>query len=196
MSSRLVTSTSIRISLFSSARRHAIIPRWSIRNIHVPRPLAYPIENGLGDFLPPPALKTLAVDYQEGLLQRLNDEIRGKLYIYALYSYPFLSRKLCVSDNEPTNTGTNQTNKSVAQTVIDTASDRKRALAFHYASEALNNSFFLDFLVCIFCCSLYTSLTVFVHRNHPRPHQLQITKTKSHRISGLPYVITKALSVS
>ena len=38
---------------------------------------------------------------------------------------------------------------SVAKTVIETAPRREMALAFKYASEALNNSFFLDFLVCI-----------------------------------------------
>jgi Fe-Mn family superoxide dismutase len=43
--------------------------------------------------------------------------------------------------------GTAQEYKSVVQTVIETAPDRNKALAFNYASEALNNSFFLDFLV-------------------------------------------------
>lgn len=38
---------------------------------------------------------------------------------------------------------------SVAKTVIETAPRREMALAFKYASEALNNSFFLDFLVRI-----------------------------------------------
>lgn len=42
------------------------------------RPLPYPIEEGLGDFLPPKALHTIAVDWQEGLLSRLNDQVRGK----------------------------------------------------------------------------------------------------------------------
>lgn len=79
MSSRLIASTSSRISRFSSAKRHAIIPRFS-RNVHARRALAYPVEEGLGDFLPPPALKSLAVDYQDGLLQRLTDEVRGMSY--------------------------------------------------------------------------------------------------------------------
>ena len=43
--------------------------------------------------------------------------------------------------------GTAQETKSVAQTVIETALERSKTLAFNYASQALNNSFFLDFLV-------------------------------------------------
>lgn len=43
--------------------------------------------------------------------------------------------------------GTQVEHKSVAKTVIETAPNREMALAFKYASEALNNSFFLDFLV-------------------------------------------------
>lgn len=84
MSSRLIASSSARASLFSVARRHATAApkplRWSpSRNAHIRRELAYPIEKGLGEFLPPAALKTLAVEYQDGLLQRLNDEVRGTL---------------------------------------------------------------------------------------------------------------------
>lgn len=45
-------------------------------------------------------------------------------------------------------TDTGEATLSVAQTVINTALKREKALTFHYASEALNNSFFLDFLVC------------------------------------------------
>jgi Fe-Mn family superoxide dismutase len=44
-------------------------------------------------------------------------------------------------------TGTELENKSVVQTIIDTAPDRSKTLAFNYASQALNNSFFLDTLV-------------------------------------------------
>ena len=44
-------------------------------------------------------------------------------------------------------TGTELANKSVVQTIIDTAPDRSKTLAFNYASQALNNSFFLDNLV-------------------------------------------------
>ncbi|PPQ68773.1 hypothetical protein CVT24_007715 [Panaeolus cyanescens] len=74
-------------------------------------------EGGLGKFLPPQALKTLT-EYQDGLLERLNEEIRTDPKI------------------EP--------HASVVQTVIRYAHQRERTLAFNYAVLALNNSFFLD----------------------------------------------------
>ena len=43
--------------------------------------------------------------------------------------------------------GTAHENKSVVQTIIDTATDRDATLAFNYASLALNNSFFMDYIV-------------------------------------------------
>lgn len=60
----------------------------------------------------------IAEDYQQGLLDRLNDEVRG----------------------------TAQQSKSVVQTVIEAAQDPSKVLMFSYASEALNNSFFLQCL--------------------------------------------------
>lgn len=50
-----------------------------VRSVHRRSTLPYPIEKGLGKFLPPPALKVVAVDYQDGLLERLNAEARGAL---------------------------------------------------------------------------------------------------------------------
>ncbi|KAI9453199.1 hypothetical protein BJY52DRAFT_1153344 [Lactarius psammicola] len=88
------------------------------RKIHVRVPLPYKIENGMGDFLPPAALKVIAEDYQQGLLDRLNEQIKG----------------------------TKLENQSVAQIVISTAPDESQTLAFNYASLALNNSFFLHHL--------------------------------------------------
>ena len=56
--------------------------RLGTRNIHKRIPLPYSINDGLGKFLPPAALQTL-VDYQDGLLSRLNEEVRGSsLEIY------------------------------------------------------------------------------------------------------------------
>ena len=46
------------------------------RRAHTHRDLPYPIEGGLGRFLPPKALETLA-EYQDGLLARLDDELRS-----------------------------------------------------------------------------------------------------------------------
>ncbi|KAF8165125.1 Manganese/iron superoxide dismutase [Crassisporium funariophilum] len=91
--------------------------RWGTRSVHTRRPLPYSAENGLGKFLPPPALQTL-VDYQDGLLSRLNDELR--------------------TDTKHDN------HTSVAQIAINYASLTERTLAFNYAVLALNNSFFLD----------------------------------------------------
>lgn len=48
--------------------------------------LSYPMEDGLGEFMPSQTLRMLAVDYQEGLLSRLNDEVRGEFA-------PFASRR-------------------------------------------------------------------------------------------------------
>ena len=138
MTIRLIASTSSRISLFLSARRHATLPRK--RNVHIRRSLEYPIEGGLGKFLPPLALRTLAVEYQDGLLERLSDEVRGMSPAHdAVLDNSFALVYI----------GTQVENKSIAKTVIETASNRNMALAFKYASEALNNSFFLDFLVRI-----------------------------------------------
>lgn len=88
------------------------------RSVHTRPPLEYDLDEGLPPFLSPEALKTIAIDYQDGLLERLNDEVRG----------------------------TDWENASVVGTVIGTASIRERIMAFNYASEALNNSFFLSAL--------------------------------------------------
>jgi Fe-Mn family superoxide dismutase len=72
----------------------------------------------MGDFLPPAGLKVIAEDYQQGLLDRLNEQVKG----------------------------TNLENMSVAQIVISTAPHESQTLAFTYSSLALNNSFFLHHL--------------------------------------------------
>lgn len=70
---RLVSSLSR-----SACARPCVRPRIK-RNYHQLEKLPYPTENGLGDFLPPEALKVVAIDYQAGLLQQLNEELRGML---------------------------------------------------------------------------------------------------------------------
>lgn len=52
------------------------LPR-QLSSLHQRRALEYPLENGLGKFLSAEGLKTIAVDWQEGLLDRLNEEVRG-----------------------------------------------------------------------------------------------------------------------
>ncbi|KAI8984987.1 Manganese/iron superoxide dismutase [Trametes punicea] len=110
---RLAANTS-RASRLATVCRQA--RQVQSRALHRRRELSYPIEEGLGTFLPPHTLKMIAEDYQQGLLDRLNDQVRGT----ALES------------------------KSVVQTVIEAARDPNKVLEFNYASEALNNSFFLE----------------------------------------------------
>ena len=94
----------------------------------------------MGDFLSPSALKIIAEDYQQGLLDRLNEQIKRCAY-FSLGLGDF------TNSNPPRGTGTRFENKSVAQIVISTATDKSQTLAFNYASLALNHSFFLHHLV-------------------------------------------------
>ncbi|SCZ88080.1 BZ3500_MvSof-1268-A1-R1_Chr2-1g04175 [Microbotryum saponariae] len=88
------------------------------RNLHQRVPLPYQLEHGLEPFLSPTALRTIAVDWQQGVLTHLNELVRG----------------------------TTVENQTVLQTVKQTAANPEQVLAFNYASEALNNSFFLSTL--------------------------------------------------
>ncbi|KAL1741778.1 Manganese/iron superoxide dismutase [Schizophyllum fasciatum] len=85
------------------------------RALHTVRPLPYSIEEGLGRFMPPQALKTVAVDYLGGLTERLNNEIRD----------------------------TELENKRLVDVIIGAAQQENQVLAFNYGSLALNTSFFL-----------------------------------------------------
>lgn len=63
-----------------------LVPAWrrtqqsasGIRTIHTRLELPYDIEAGMGEFLNPAGLKTVAVDYQQGLLDRLNEQVQGE----------------------------------------------------------------------------------------------------------------------
>ncbi|KAI5894329.1 manganese and iron superoxide dismutase [Schizophyllum commune H4-8] len=85
------------------------------RALHTVRPLPYSVEEGLGRFMPPQALKTVAVDYLGGLVERLNNEIRD----------------------------TELENKKLVDVIIGAAQQENQVLAFNYGSLALNTSFFL-----------------------------------------------------
>ncbi|GJN90532.1 hypothetical protein Rhopal_003543-T1 [Rhodotorula paludigena] len=102
----------------SSSSAAASAPAAARRQLHSRVPLAYSPDHGIPGFLSPAALRTVAVDWQQGVLDRLNDLVRG-------------------SDLE---------SLSVLQTVKQAAQDPTKTLAFNYASEALNNSFFLSTL--------------------------------------------------
>ncbi|KAI0334885.1 manganese and iron superoxide dismutase [Cubamyces sp. BRFM 1775] len=110
---RLSASASRATRLASVSARAC---RVQSRALHKRKELSYPVDGGLGTFLPPHTLKMIAEDYQQGLLDRLNDQVRG----------------------------TALENKSIVQTVVEAARDPTKVLEFNYASEALNNSFFLE----------------------------------------------------
>lgn len=42
----------------------------------------------MGDFLSPAALKIIAEDYQQGLLDRLNEQIKGNVSVSYIYTNP------------------------------------------------------------------------------------------------------------
>jgi Fe-Mn family superoxide dismutase len=98
----------------------------------------------MGDFLSPAAFKVIAEDYQQGLLDRLNEQIKGNA------SVSYIARTYVFTECGRARVGTNLENMSVAQIVISTAPHESQTLAFNYASLALNNSFFLHHLVS-FC---------------------------------------------
>lgn len=73
-----------RASIRAAEARRVIAPalrvsaqRIQSRQVHNRLPPPYPVEEGLGDFLPPQALKVVAEEYQHGLLERLNEEVAG-----------------------------------------------------------------------------------------------------------------------
>jgi len=72
-----------------AAARSTLLP-WSTsrRTIHVRVPLPYKVEDGMGDFLSPAALKVIAEDYQQGLLDRLNEQIKGNASVSYICTYP------------------------------------------------------------------------------------------------------------
>ena len=134
---RLVSTNSRPSSVLFPPRSH-----FGRRNIHKPIPLPYSIEHGLGNFLPPAALQTL-VDYQDGLLSRLNEEVRGESSKFYNHLAPMTFFRFTADTKQ-------ENHASVVHTAIKYANQRKRTLAFNYAVLALNNSFFLSQLVC-FC---------------------------------------------
>ncbi|KAF9246892.1 hypothetical protein BU15DRAFT_84491 [Melanogaster broomeanus] len=116
---RLAASSSRSIALAASRTTKCSRMQWAgRRRLHTAKELPYKIEEGLGNFMSPQTLRMVAVEYQQGLLDRLNEQCRDL-------------------DSQ---------RKTVAQIVLDTAHSQDRALMFRYASHALNNSFFLNSL--------------------------------------------------
>ncbi|KAI5982278.1 hypothetical protein EDC04DRAFT_2844343 [Pisolithus marmoratus] len=119
-------ATAISRSTFSSSRsilatsRSPVCPQRRVtrRTLHTRKDPPYQIEGGLGNFMSPQTLKMVAVEYQKGLLDRLNEYLRD----------------------------TDDRRKTIAQVVLDTAERPDKTMMFRYASHALNNSFFLNCL--------------------------------------------------
>jgi Fe-Mn family superoxide dismutase len=84
-----LTSTSARATSASSAARFK--SRWGTRRLHQRQPLPYPVEQGLGNFLPPEALK-VQLEYQDGLLERLNEEVVGMCTLLSFFANVLTSR--------------------------------------------------------------------------------------------------------
>lgn len=89
------------------------------RALHQLPPIPATIEEGCDPFLSKRTTALLWNQLQGGLLKRLNEEVRG----------------------------TPHATESVVETVVNTARDRSKVLAFSYASLALNHSFFLSGLI-------------------------------------------------
>ncbi|PKI83601.1 hypothetical protein MVES_002671 [Malassezia vespertilionis] len=89
------------------------------RALHQLPPAPPVLAEGCEPFLSKRTASLLWTQWQAGLLQRLNDEVKG----------------------------TPNATESVVETVLSTARDRSKVLAFNSASLALNNSFFLTGLV-------------------------------------------------
>lgn len=71
--SRLTTQQSTLNALCSQRRR-----------LHQPVGLPYDASEGLGRFMSAETLQVVAVDYQKGLLKRLDDEVKGEWQLLTL----------------------------------------------------------------------------------------------------------------
>ncbi|KAF9224334.1 manganese and iron superoxide dismutase [Gyrodon lividus] len=116
---RLAASSSRSTALVASKTTKSSRMQWAARRcLHTRKELPYKIEEGLGNFMSSQTLKMVAVEYQQGLLDRLEEHCRD----------------------------VDSKRKTIAQIVLDTAQSQDRTLMFRYASHALNNSFFLNCL--------------------------------------------------
>lgn len=108
----LLVHTHAQTQAHAHAHAHA-------RRLHTVLPLKPALAEGAAPFLSKAAVRVVAEDWQAGLLERLNDEVRN----------------------------TDLETASVASTVAQTRGDRYMAQSFNLASLALNNSFFFSNLV-------------------------------------------------
>ncbi|SPO31979.1 related to Superoxide dismutase [Ustilago trichophora] len=90
----------------------------SRRNLHTCPPTPELLSEGCAPFLSASTVKQISQRWQGGLLDLLNQEVRD----------------------------TEFASSSIVETVIGLSQNREKILAFNYASQALNNSFFLSTL--------------------------------------------------
>ncbi|EPQ27600.1 uncharacterized protein PFL1_04738 [Pseudozyma flocculosa PF-1] len=86
------------------------------RQLHSVPPMPELLDNGCAPFLSQQTVHQIANEWQAGLLDLLNQEVRDTEYATS----------------------------SIVETVIGLSQSREKILAFNYASQALNNSFFLS----------------------------------------------------
>ena len=65
-------------SLLAASKKPCRTPWTPRRHVHMRKHLPYNIEDGLGNFMSSRTLQMVAVEYQQGLLDRLSQECRGK----------------------------------------------------------------------------------------------------------------------
>ncbi|UZJ54157.1 hypothetical protein CBS101457_003477 [Exobasidium rhododendri] len=114
--SRSLLGMPLRTTLRSASRE--LRRSSNIRSLHSlpPLPVNLSEEKGCSPLFSSTAVKLLWNDWQGGLLNKLNDEVRG----------------------------TQWESSSIVETVIGTSRDPSKIQAFNFASLALNNSFFLS----------------------------------------------------
>ncbi|PWN50157.1 manganese and iron superoxide dismutase [Violaceomyces palustris] len=99
-------------------RRPNSLPFQQTSNLHTLPPLPEILSEGCRPFLSQKTVQLIGQHWQGGLLKELNKEVKDTEYA----------------------------SSSIVETVIGLSQDRERILAFNYASQALNNSFFLSSL--------------------------------------------------
>ncbi|PWY98392.1 manganese and iron superoxide dismutase [Testicularia cyperi] len=88
------------------------------RSLHTCPPTADTLSEGCAPFLSKATVQQISQGWQGGLLELLNQEVRDSEFA----------------------------SSSIVETVIGLSQNREKVLAFNYASQALNNSFFLSTL--------------------------------------------------
>lgn len=115
-----LASRALRIVAAPSSAASSSVPSSSNnrRNLHTCPPTPEILSEGCAPFLSDSTVKQISQGWQGGLLDLLNQEVRD----------------------------TEFASSSIVETVIGLSQNREKILAFNYASQALNNSFFLSTL--------------------------------------------------